>query len=72
MRCAGRRRRRPEWRLNGILIDRYAKAERAAYPTLCKGRFEAAGATYYAIEEPTSLNTLEMLPQFIAMGVHVS
>ncbi len=24
---------------------------------------------YYAIEEPTSLNTLELLPQLLAMGV---
>ena len=58
-----------ESRLNGILIDRYAENERAAYPTLCKGRFEAAGETYHAIEEPASLNTLELLPQFIAAGV---
>jgi putative protease len=58
-----------ESRLNGILIDRYAKGERAAYPTLCKGRFAVDGATYYAIEEPASLNTLEMLPQFLAMEV---
>jgi len=58
-----------ESRLNGVLIDRYAKGERAAYPTLCKGRFAAGGATYYAIEEPASLNTLEMLPQFLDMGV---
>ena len=58
-----------ESRLNGILIDRYAKGERAAYPTLCKGRFAVEGATYYAIEEPASLNTLEMLPQFLAMEV---
>lgn len=58
-----------ESRINGVLIDRYAKGERAAYPTLCKGRFEAEGATYYAIEEPASLNTLELLPQFRDMGV---
>jgi len=56
-------------RLNGILIDRYASTERAAYPTLCKGRFEVEGATYYAIEEPASLNTIEMLPEFLRMGV---
>lgn len=56
-------------RLNGILIDRYAPGERAAYPTLCKGRFEVEGATYYAIEEPASLNTLELLPAFVRMGV---
>ncbi|MCX7174879.1 MAG: U32 family peptidase [Proteobacteria bacterium] len=56
-------------RLNGILIDRYADGERAGYPTLCKGRFAVDDATYYAIEEPTSLNTLELLPQMIDIGV---
>ncbi len=58
-----------ESRLNGVLIDRYAQGERAAYPTLCKGRFEVEGATYYAIEEPASLNTLELLPEFLRIGV---
>lgn len=58
-----------ESRLNGVLVDRYAAGEPAAYPTLCKGRFSAAGETYYAMEEPASLNTLEMLPQFLRMGV---
>jgi len=27
------------------------------------------GETYYAIEEPTSLNTLELLPELIRMGI---
>lgn len=58
-----------ESRLNGILIDRYAPEENAAYPTLCKGRFEVGGETYYAIEEPASLNTLELLPQLLDIGV---
>ena len=58
-----------EARLNGILIDRYAEGEQANYPTLCKGRFEVAGEQYYAIEEPASLNTLELLPQLMALGV---
>jgi putative protease len=58
-----------ESRLNGILIDRYGPGERAAYPTLCKGRFEVEDATYYAIEEPASLNTIEMLPEFARIGV---
>ena len=58
-----------ETRLNGILIDRYADGERAGYPTLCKGRFSVDEATYYAIEEPTSLNTLELLPQMMEIGV---
>ncbi len=58
-----------ETRLNNILIDKHAEGESAGYPTLCKGRFHVAGNTYYAIEEPTSLNTLELLPQLQAVGV---
>ena len=56
-------------RLNGILIDRYADHEPAGYPTLCKGRFEVNGDTYYALEEPTSLNVLEILPDIVKIGV---
>ena len=58
-----------EARVNGILIDRFAADERAGYPTLCKGRFDVGGETYYAIEEPTSLNTLELLPEIARIGV---
>jgi len=59
-----------ESRLNGVLIDRYAPGENAGYPTLCKGRFDAGTEQgYYAIEEPTSLNTLELLPQLMKIGV---
>jgi len=58
-----------ESRLNGVLIDRYADDENAGYPTLCKGRFDVAGENYYALEEPTSLNTLELLPKLMSMGV---
>lgn len=58
-----------ETRLNGILIDRFQDDERTGYPTLCKGRFDVEGEVYYAIEEPTSLNTLEMLPELRRMGV---
>ncbi|MFS8171171.1 ubiquinone anaerobic biosynthesis protein UbiU [Vreelandella titanicae] len=58
-----------ESRLNHVLIDRYAEGERAGYPTLCKGRFEVAGETYHAIEEPTSLNTLELLPELRDLGI---
>lgn len=58
-----------ESRLNDVLIDRYAEGERAGYPTLCKGRFEVAGETYHAIEEPTSLNTLELLPELRDLGI---
>lgn len=58
-----------ETRLNGVLIDRYADHEKAGYPTLCKGRFEVQGETYYALEEPTSLNTLELLPDMYRLGI---
>jgi len=58
-----------ETRLNGMLIDRYADNEKAGYPTLCKGRFAVGDETYYALEEPTSLSTLELLPQMAALGI---
>ena len=56
-------------RLNGFLIDEFTADERPGYPTLCKGRFEVEGETYYAIEEPTSLNTLDLLPALVKARV---
>ncbi len=56
-------------RLNGVLIDHYQADENAAYPTLCKGRFEVSGNTFHALEEPTSLNTLDLLPELATSGV---
>ncbi|MFC6439772.1 peptidase U32 family protein [Bowmanella sp. JS7-9] len=58
-----------ESRLNGILIDRFAPDETAGYPTLCKGRFKVDDELYHALEEPTSLNTLDLLPQLHAEGI---
>lgn len=58
-----------ESRLNNVLIDRYRPDENAAYPTLCKGRFEVEGQTFHALEEPTSLNALDLLPQLANAGV---
>jgi putative protease len=58
-----------ESRLNGVLIDRYGDGENAGYPTLCKGRFQVQDKTGYAIEEPTSLNTLSLLPELMRIGV---
>ncbi len=58
-----------ETRLNGVLIDRYEADELAGYPTLCKGRFEVDGRVGYVLEEPTSLNTLALLPELHAAGV---
>ncbi len=56
-------------RLNGVLIDRYQAQEPAGYPTVCKGRFAVAGEVFHALEEPTSLNTLELLPRLHKAGV---
>ena len=58
-----------ESRLNGVLLDRYADGENAGYPTLCKGRFDVNDETYYAIEEPISLNTLELIPEMMRIGI---
>jgi putative protease len=58
-----------ESRLNGVLTDRYGANEEAGYPTICKGRYRVGEETFYAIEEPTSLNTLEILPYLMASGV---
>jgi O2-independent ubiquinone biosynthesis protein UbiU len=56
-------------RLEGVLIDQFESSENTGYPTICKGRYNVAGETYYAIEEPSSLNALELLPQLTALGV---
>ncbi|MEZ5475060.1 MAG: peptidase U32 family protein [Steroidobacteraceae bacterium] len=56
-------------RLNDILIDRYAPGEAAAYPTLCKGRFRVNDRVLHALEEPTSLNALDVLPALAVSGV---
>jgi putative protease len=59
-----------ESRLNGVLIDRYSEQENAAYPTICKGRYDdGVQPQVYALEQPTSLNTLELLPQLATAGV---
>jgi putative protease len=58
-----------ESRLGDVLTDRYGPGEDAGYPTICKGRYRVGESTYYAIEEPTSLNALELLPEIMAAGV---
>ena len=56
-------------RLNNVLIDRFEPDEPAAYPTVCKGRYGVGGEIFHALEEPTSLNTLELLPRLAQAGV---
>ena len=58
-----------ETRLGGILIERQGPGEPAGYPTLCKGRFAVEGRVRHAIEDPTSLNTLDLLPDLLVAGV---
>ena len=58
-----------ESRLGDVLLDRYSVDEKAGYPTLCKGRFSVGEETYYALEEPTSLNTVELIPEMLRMGI---
>jgi putative protease len=36
---------------------------------VCKGRYAVGGETFHALEEPTSLNPLELLPRLQAAGV---
>ena len=58
-----------ETRLGGVLIQRHGKGERAGYPTICKGNYQVGERVYHAIEEPTSLNTLELLPALRDAGI---
>lgn len=55
--------------LGGSIINRFAPDEPAGYPTLCKGRFSVDGVSSYLFEEPTSLNTADMLAELKAAGV---
>jgi O2-independent ubiquinone biosynthesis protein UbiU len=56
-------------RLNGYLIDSFQEHETAGYPTLCKGRFNVDEHSYHVLEEPTSLNTLGLLPELLQQGI---
>ena len=58
-----------EARLNNLLMDQFVDNEKAGYPTICKGRFLVNNQKYYAIEEPASLNVLDILPDLIKTGV---
>ncbi|MWN32332.1 U32 family peptidase [Gilliamella sp. Pra-s65] len=58
-----------ESRLNNVLIDCHKKGENAGYPTLCKGRYFVGQELYHPIEEPTSLNTIELLPELFAANI---
>ncbi|SES73803.1 ubiquinone anaerobic biosynthesis protein UbiU [Thorsellia anophelis] len=56
-------------RLNDVLIDHYLENELAGYPTLCKGRYIVDDRKFHVLEEPASLNTLELLPELIKANI---
>ena len=58
-------------RLGQYVIDRFAAGESAGYPTICKGRYlcGARNDSYYAFEEPVSLNLSALLPDLMLAGV---
>jgi collagenase-like PrtC family protease len=58
-----------ESRLNKVLIDRYHQQDNAGYPTLCKGRFNVNEQVIHALETPTSLNTLDLIPNLSSIGI---
>lgn len=58
-----------EVRLNHVLIDQYPAHQPAGYPVLCKGRFAVDERVGYALEEPTSLSVLDILPELFEAGV---
>jgi putative protease len=56
--------------LGNVVLNKYAPNEVTSYPTSCKGRYYYNGEELgYPIEEPSSLNILEILPQMIETGV---
>lgn len=56
-------------RLGDFTINRFAKGEPAAYPTLCKGRFKTSLGAGYLFEDPVSLDAAAILPGLRAAGV---
>jgi putative protease len=56
--------------LGGLLLNELGEGESSPYPTSCKGRYIGPGGEpAYAIEEPRSLNTIDILPELIRAGV---
>ncbi len=56
--------------LGGLLLNELPPGESSPYPTCCKGRYMGPGGEpVYAIEDPASLNVLDMLPQLVRAGV---
>lgn len=59
-------------KLNNFTIDCYSCTQNPGYPTICKGRYFIRDRqdSYYAFEEPVSLNLADLLPELIKAGVN--
>lgn len=55
--------------LGEFTINRFARGEPAAYPTLCKGRFATALGQGYVFEDPVSLDAAALLAELKRAGV---
>ncbi|MBI5234175.1 MAG: U32 family peptidase [Deltaproteobacteria bacterium] len=56
--------------LNEVVLNRLGPNESSPYPTCCKGRYIMPdGHAFYAIEDPCSLNVLDILPGLMEAGV---
>ncbi|KFZ38261.1 protease [Shewanella mangrovi] len=66
--CQGNR----QTRLNNILVDSTGVNETIGYPVICKGRYLAEDDEQpeFILESPTSLSTLELLPELARSGVN--
>ncbi len=56
-------------KLGDFTINAFTDDEQAGYPTLCKGRFSAAGQISHLFEDPSSLNAIDILDELGAAGV---
>lgn len=58
-------------RLNEVLIDSSGLNEQMGYPVVCKGRYltEEDSQPGFLLESPTSLNTLDLLPELAQAGI---
>lgn len=56
-------------RLGDFTINKFARNDAAAYPTLCKGRFVTEQGSGYLFEDPVSLDASELLPGLKEAGV---
>lgn len=56
---------------NGVLINEYEPGEVASYPIACKGRYVSSEADLanYPMEDLSSLNVLDLLPQLADAGI---